>query len=358
MTSDNGTIALPSNTLSLNRVAVKHGGDLDAASRKFGIAEGQWLDLSTGISPWSWPVPAIPESVWRRLPGSGSALQQAAADYYGCAPGAVLPVAGSQIAIQQLPQLFTGAVVAIPNRGYAEHRHAWRQAGHRVRLYGSTGQLQQWVSQGEVSHAVVINPNNPTAGLLGREPLLALHRTLAGRGGVLLVDEAFMDVTPQHSLAPLCPLPGLVVLRSVGKFFGLAGIRLGFALATPALLASLKERLSPWMVSHPADWLGARALRDRDWQGLQVARLQQQSARWLRALQQQLPELTFSATALFASGFGDAELCRQCHGALARQGVWVRIFEPDQGRNALRFGLPAGGDMARAVAALERVTER
>ena len=240
--------------MSKNLINITHGGDLDQAAREFGIPREKWLDLSTGIAPWSWPVSDIPTAVWQRLPAVDCPLRHAAAAYYGCPPDAVLAIPGSQFAIQTLPQLFPDNTrVAIPELGYFEHRKAWQKAGHQLVDYSDQAldQLELQIEAGELDVVLVINPNNPTATLLERTRLLHWCELLARRGGCLIVDEAFMDTEQRMSLASECPRPGLVVLRSLGKFFGLAGLRVGFVLAESPVLELLSQRLGPWAVNGP-----------------------------------------------------------------------------------------------------------
>ena len=216
---------------------LEHGGRLRAAAQRYGIAVADWLDLSTGIAPYGWPLPPIPADAWQRLPEQDDGLEALARDYYGAA--ALLPVAGSQAAIQALPRLRRpGLRVGVVSPAYAEHALAWRREGHLVQEL-SEGTVERDLEYFDL--LLVINPNNPSGRLIERQRLLGWHARLAERGGWLVVDEAFMDCTPQHSLAADSQRPGLIVLRSFGKFFGLAGTRLGFVLAEQALLDHLGE---------------------------------------------------------------------------------------------------------------------
>ncbi len=319
-----------------------HGGNLTAAAQRYGIEVDQWLDLSTGISPWSWPVPAVPETVWQRLPESDGGLERAAQGYYQS--GELLAVPGSQFAIQTLPSLFPGARVLMPVRGYAEHRAAWERAGHQISLYhdDELASLEERISGDKIDILLVINPNNPTTLKITPEQLRGWQQQLNKRGGCLIVDEAFMDVTPDQSLARYCPSAGLVVLRSLGKFFGLAGIRLGFVLAEQALLDQLSTALGPWAVSAPTRWVGAQALADKEWQQAQRLQLMASSGKLAGYLKDRLSEekiFSLSHTGLFVSVDLPLESGQAIYEGLAKQGILIRYFNIDGQKACLRFGL-------------------
>lgn len=319
---------------------LEHGGRLRQAAVRYGIALGQWIDLSTGIDPIGYPAPALSPDSWRRLPEEGDGLEAAAARYYGNA--SLLPVAGSQAAIQALPILLgTDRSVAVLAPIYAEHPAAWERAGHHLTRFAAAD--LEAVSR-EANVVVLCNPNNPDAGLIPRERLLTAAATLAARDGWLLVDEAFMDATPHASVVTVAgtEAPNLIVLRSIGKFFGLAGARVGFVFAVAPLLAQLTETLGPWTLNGPARDVARQALADLAWQT--SARLrQQQAAQRLAALLSPLGPVS-----------GDALFCwlptaraAQWADALARQGILVRCFDAGATLHdphipsGLRFGLPA-----------------
>ena len=329
-----------------------HGGDIDSAAREFGIARSQWLDLSTGIAPWSWPIPALPQAVWQRLPAVQCPLSQPAADYYGCAVSAVLAVPGSQFAIQTLPALFKESRVAVPSFGYCEHRKAWEASQHQLLTYcdASIDALDAQICAGEIDILVVINPHNPAATRLSRQRLLHWLGVLESRGGTLIVDEAFMDAEAEASLAPLCPRRGLIVLRSLGKFFGLAGIRLGFVLADTSVQEQLRAQLGPWAVSGPAQFVGAGALLDRPWQQSQHQRIDLIKAAQVALLREFFigeEACRVNQGPLFISVFLPNKTAESLALRLARQGILVRRFAlADEG--CLRFGLvPKVGDLVR-----------
>ena len=322
-----------------------HGGAIAAAARSFGIRASDWLDLSTGISPHSFPVPPLPAQTWHCLPDAAAVarLQTVAATYYGApGPACVLPVAGTQAAIQWLPRILGPAQdVAILAPTYAEHARAWAAAGHRVQLVGRAGEVPS-----ACRTVVIVNPNNPDGRVLTPAQVLALaeHRCV-------VVDEAFADVMPEMSVAGHCEGAPLIVLRSVGKFFGLAGLRLGFVIAGSALIAQLAEAQGPWAVSGPALAIGIEALADRRW----IATARDTLASTARRL-----DTLLAAAGLAVVGGTDLfRLVADAHASalfehLARTGILVRPFADQP--HWLRFGLP-GEDAAftRLEAALSRL---
>jgi cobalamin biosynthetic protein CobC len=306
-----------------------HGGRLRAAAQRYAIPLEQWLDLSTGINPHGWPVPALSPESWRRLPEEGDGLEAVAAAYYGC--DQLLPVAGSQAAIQLLPQLREPSRVALLTPAYAEHRRNWQAAGHTVCELDSCS-IENRLDQFEV--VVVLNPNNPSGERFTHAQLRAWHQRLAVRGGWLVIDEAFIDTTPEQSLASDAGREGLIVLRSLGKFFGLAGARVGFVLAWPQLLQALHLRLGPWSVSGPGREVARLALGDRHWQQQMRSRLSRDGERLTQLLCCHGLEPS-GGTALFQWVCRDDALV--WHEALAARAILTRPFETPR---AVRFGLP------------------
>ena len=311
---------------------LEHGGRLRQAAAHYDIPLADWLDLSTGINPQGWPVPTLPVAVWQRLPESDDGLEAAAAAYYGN-PN-LLPVAGSQAAIQWLPALLPKAAVACIAPLYAEHPHAWQQAGHKVR-YLQNATLPRALAAA-TPYVLLCNPNNPTADRHPHELVLDAARQLHKRGGWLIVDEAFVDATPELSVTPLAgtpEAPNLIVLRSLGKFFGLAGVRVGFVFAAPELLRRMQEAMGPWAVSGPSREAARLALADTAWQAAARPQLQAAGER-LRQLLVPLGEV--KATALFATL--SSPHSNELFDYLARRAILTRRFDQQP---LLRCGLPA-----------------
>ncbi|MEF8793174.1 threonine-phosphate decarboxylase CobD [Thiohalorhabdus sp.] len=306
-----------------------HGGDLSEATRRFGEPEGGWLDLSTGINPLPYPVPEVPPTVWHRLPEEGDGLMEAAAAYYGTRE--LIPVPGSQAAIAALPYLRRHCRVAVLWPTYAEHAYRWERAGHQVERI-TQDQLE--AASGEVDVVVLGQPNNPDGKGFAPEQLRHWRRRLARREGWLVVDEAFADTQPGASLVDEAGEPGLVVLRSMGKFFGLAGARLGFVAGHRSIRDAVAQELGPWPVSGPARLVGRQALADEAWQRQTRVALAE-SAQRLDSLLRWAGLQPSGGTELFRWVTTDRGQAWQ-HG-LARHGVWVRCFREPTG---LRFGLP------------------
>ncbi len=309
---------------------LEHGGNLALAAKQYNIPLENWLDLSTGINPNAYPIPPIAPDVWQRLPLDDDGLIAAACAHYG-APF-VLPTAGSQAALQVLPTMRAPCKVAMLSPMYNEHAHAWQRAGHQVLTFAGYPD-EHTLNTADV--LLVCNPNNPTAAQFSAENLLAWHATLAKCGGWLVVDEAFGDANPEQSIAQHTYLEGLIVLRSLGKFFGLAGARVGFLLANQELLNSAQESIGPWSLTGPSRFIAKQALLDTQWQ--QLARLQlAASSQRMAQLLTQYGLRPAASNALFQYvPTQNAQLVQQ---QLAQQGVWVRYFSE---HTALRFGLPA-----------------
>lgn len=300
-----------------------HGGDLGAIRRRFPEAPEPRIDLSTGINPVPYPVVDIPKEIWSRLPTrqQEQALLEAAAVRYGVRdPAMIVAAPGTQALIQLLPRLVARSRVAVLGPTYEEHAHCWARHGHNVAIVPD-------FERADVT--IVVNPNNPTGRLLPQE-LLRQDR------GLLIVDEAFVDfLAPSASLTGDLP-PNTIVLRSFGKVYGLAGVRLGFAIAEKPIVDRIRDELGPWAVSGPALEIGRRALADSAW--LQAA------TERLATDRQKLDTLLVSAGCEILGGTplfclvhhpDAAELADR----LGRQGIHVRQFarEPQW----LRFGVPA-----------------
>ncbi|MBN8971605.1 MAG: threonine-phosphate decarboxylase [Rhizobiales bacterium] len=312
---------------------MKHGGDLSEAMAQFGGTPEAWLDLSTGINPNPYPLPPLPHDVWQRLPSRAdeAALLAAARRSYAVPDNiGIVAAPGTQALIQWLPRLAGHGTVAIVSPTYNEHAAAWRLAGHEVIAISSIEEVPE-----ATRHVVIVNPNNPDGRVVDHAQLVRVAKQIAARDGVIVIDEAFADLDPAISAVVLCERWPVVVLRSFGKFYGLAGLRLGFAIGPQRLIARIGEAMGPWICSGPALAVGRAALEDDRWANETRDRLRKQVAK-LDAVLQAAGFAAVGGTALF-------RLVRHRHASayhttLARRRIWCRRF--DWADDLLRFGLP------------------
>jgi cobalamin biosynthetic protein CobC len=313
-----------------------HGGRIDLAAVLYPSAPKPWIDLSTGINPVPWPVPPIALARYQHLPLASdiAATVTAAATAYGRPANAViLPVPGSELAIRLLPRMGATGPVGIVAPTYSSHATAWRDAGcdvHELATLPDSGRH-------DLKTVIVVNPNNPDGRVMGLGELLAFAQTWTANGRRLIVDEAFADVQPDISMLTLPELPaGTIVLRSLGKFFGLAGLRVGFVTATEPDATAWRRLLGDWPVSGPACEIATSALRDTAWIAETRRRLAVQSKRLDDTLGHAGLKL-LGGTDLFRlfEWSDESDLVDR----FARAGILVRGF-PGISRR-YRFGLPA-----------------
>lgn len=315
---------------------MRHGGDLAAAQAAFGQPRHGWLDLSTGVNPHAYPLKPFPHETLSRLPDPAdlTALCGTARRAYGWSPDTPVTAGpGVQSMIQLLPYLRERGPVLVIGRTYGEHSYCWARAGHQVREAGSLTHAN------EAAVVIVVNPDNPTGRSYEPQMLADLAGALSARGGLLVVDEAFADVSQETALGPRVSSAGMVVLRSFGKFYGLPGLRLGFAAGDTEMVTELAAELGPWPVSGPAMFAGEAALSDDAWAAEMRLQLSVEALR--------LDSLLHAAGLNQVRGCDLFRLVRhpraaEIHRNLARAGVWTRVFDerPDQ----LRLGLPGGDE--------------
>ncbi len=313
--------------------APDHGGGVDAAVRQYGGRRDAWIDLSTGINPVAYPVPQLSPKDWCTLPDSVAqdTLTEAARQFWHVPDGAaVLAAPGASALIARIPALQIRGKVRIANPTYNEHSRAFSAAGWDVQL-NQIGNA-----------AVLVHPNNPDGRVWADSDVT---------GDLCVIDESFCDVMPGQSLISAAARPGVIVLKSFGKFWGLAGLRLGFAIGDAALIARLSQMLGPWPVSGPALRIGVTALTDTGWA--------ERTRAWLQVDAGRLDGLVTSVGAKLVGGTSlfrlyDTDDAARWQDSLARHQIWTRIFPYSKGW--LRLGLPGSpNDWARLANALEHL---
>ena len=329
----------------MNSTNAYHGGDLQEAEALFGRPNAGWLDLSTGVNPEPYPNTESAASSWHRLPQRAplDALLGAARRFYGVPdPVDIVAGPGSQAILQHLPGFIAARNVAVVGPTYAEHANLWNAHRHDVVTVPDLSRA----SAADV--VVLVNPNNPDGRTTAPTQLIDVARHCTERDGLLVVDEAFADIDPETSLLPHLKGEAVLVIRSFGKFFGLPGLRLGFAAGAPGLVAKLEERLGPWAVSGPALEIGARALADDGWAARARTRMTERAG----ALDQTLEHAELQVvggTALFRLVEDNA--APQIFTRLGKAGIFVRKF-PER-PEWLRFGVPGSDtDLQRLASAL------
>lgn len=296
-----------------------HGGGLDAAIARFGGARADWVDLSTGINPVPYPLPEIPARFWQALPDSQdqSDLLGAARQFWGVPEGAGIAAAsGVSALIAALPRLAPATRVGIIRQTYNEHAASFNAFGWTV-------------GESPADANVYVHPNNPDGRLWDRDTVLQQHKSLT------IIDESFCDISPSASNMGLADRPGFVVLKGLGKFWGLAGVRLGFAMARPETIARLEQMLGPWAISGPAQHIGLHALSNHTWADQTRARLEQDTAR-LDAMTANAGFTNPRGTSLFR--LYDVASAEAAFEQLAKGRVLSRIFP--YSKTLIRLGLP------------------
>ena len=306
-----------------------HGGNLDAAIDAFGGTRDEWIDLSTGINPRPYPIPQISSHAWNALPTKadiGALIDQARASFPTNA--ACLPTAGAQAGIQMIPHVLPKGVARVISPTYNEHAASLKSAGWEVAEVSNLSELEG------AKLGVIVNPNNPDGSMYSPEKILGISESV----GNLIVDESFCDPHPEISVTPHIENRGnITVLRSFGKFYGLAGIRLGFVFGSQIIINTLSERSGPWPVSGPAIEIGARALADKVWQQATVERLKSDTDR-IDAMATKAGWSVAGGTTLFR--LYETQNAEDAQRKLAENHIWSRIFPYSD--KWIRLGLTDG----------------
>ena len=320
-----------------------HGGGLDAAVTKYGGEKSDWLDLSTGINPNPYPVYGVDPLAWQRLPDTNAMeiLTKAARQYYKVEQAHDLCVVnGTQAIIEMLPRALLCKRVGIISPTYNEHAHVWNNSSAEVVEIKRNDTLPD-----DLDALVIVNPNNPDRFVFEKSDLVNFAKTLKKTNGILIVDEAFCDVMPEQSLVSELP-KNAIILKSFGKFFGLAGLRLGFAIAHPLLLEKLKQHIGIWSVSGPALQIGARAFADANWINYAITALKLLSKKQAKMMENVGLKIE-GENPLFI--YASHPKANKVHELLAEKQILIRPFLSDVSK--LRFGICANKE---AMARLEK----
>jgi cobalamin biosynthetic protein CobC len=347
---------------------INHGGAVDRAASRYGIPASDWLDLSTGINPIAYPVPDIDSVHWQRLPLASEldGLKAAAKSYYNlpstdhlvCAPG-------TQALIQMIPFWLNDRMaghaatqVHVMGPTYGEHERCWRRAGYQCQIHQTEPDNRIAMASDILATAeagtviILVNPNNPDGAMFAPADIFKLGKFADARNCWLVVDEAFMDCQPDQSVCSrIDQLHTTIVLRSFGKFFGLAGARLGCAVMDRNLATDLENRVGPWAIPGPTMVVGAQAFSDTQWQQQSRTRLKADATRLDDLVTNNSNLALYGGTDLFR--YYESKGCVALADHLGQRGILVRLFDHDA--NKVRFGLP--GTEAEWQRLLEAMTD-
>ena len=307
-----------------------HGGNLDTARRAWGGERHEWLDLSTGINPIPYPVPDLDAELWTALPDDTALANLIAAGrrFWNIPANlSLLAAPGASALIAALPGLRDPQRVAIESPTYNEHAGSFSAHGWEI------------VSPDEVAEArVIVHPNNPDGKVFQGDAL--------DRYQLVIIDESFADPNPELTLCALAHHPGVIILKSFGKFWGLAGLRLGFAIGHPDTIETIKARLGPWSVSGPALEIGTRALLDPSWAHETRERLFADANRLDQLVLQSGRVRLVGGSPLFR--LYETSNAETAQNAFANKKIWTRRFPYSD--TWLRLGLPGSPEAWERVA--------
>tara|TARA_R110001592_G_scaffold42654_2_gene138481 strand:- start:6409 stop:7500 length:1092 start_codon:yes stop_codon:yes gene_type:complete len=320
-----------------------HGGDVLSASKESGIPIENWIDLSTGISPYAYPTNTIPAEAFSRLPYIDQAFKNSTKLYYGSKQ--FVAVSGTQAAIQFLPKILKKLPILLPSVGYQEHKQAWLSSGNPLDYYPALDEkiafkdIEYKLAQESKQHLLVINPNNPST-LYFKPQQLCIWAQKLGEGAFLIVDEAFIDSSPSQSLIPHLQSNAknnIIVFRSFGKFFGLAGIRLGFVFAAQDILKQFEEQTPLWSINGPALYLANKAFSDVDWQTEHQAKLIESEQLTTKLFESLKYEFCFHER-LFSSYIFPKKLALTIYKHFYEKGLLLRLIDISEEKSIIRVG--------------------
>ncbi len=293
-----------------------HGGGLDVAIARWGGTRETWLDLSTGINPVPFPLPQFSADCWTALPDANAqtALLDAARKFWAIPETVdIIAAPGASALISRIPSLVSGNAVDIPQPTYNEHAAAFRAQG--------------WdMSDGTDQCRVIVHPNNPTGQFWTADDLTAQTN---------IIDESFCDIAPDRTLIEQTTKTGNFVLKSFGKFWGLAGLRLGFLVGAPEFIAKMRDYIGPWAVSGPALETATAALQDLDWAQSTRQRLADDCARLDALMSKHGAQLEGGCDLFRLYNVDDAQAW---HERLGKHQILTRVFPYSD--TYLRLGLP------------------
>ncbi len=304
---------------------IQHGGDIDLAIKKYGGQRADWIDLSTGINRTSYPWQENVKVELRDLPSNKllRSLEKAASRAYKVAEDKdTAAVQGAQQIISLLPICLKNYnSVAILGPTYNEYEKAFKSSEIKAETVSEVSKL----SSSDI--AIVVNPNNPTGKVIAEEILNDLSKKVR----ILIIDESFKMFSSRR----IQKFDNVIQINSLGKFFGLAGVRLGFVSGPSNFIKSVRGMLGPWPVSSIAAEIGKIALNDQAWISQMEKILLEGSDVLHRACNRKNWKL-IGKTNLFHTYATSSSL--KVEKQFAAHYIWIRTF--DYSETWVRLGIP------------------
>lgn len=258
---------------SMTRV---HGGNIADAVNRYGIRERDIVDFSSNISPLG-PSSAAIRSAKKALAygdrypdQSLSELRRTIARYFGIKPEHIVCGNGSTALIHLVPQIYRPKRVLIPVPTFTEYAAAALKAGAEVVPYQlkekdgfRVDPIEMAFAFKGIDMAFLCNPNNPTGRVVQKNEMMEIVQYALQEKVTLVVDEAFMDFVESETIVKdAVQTSHVICIRAFSKFFGMPGLRVGYAVCGEEIASVLNAGSEPWPVNIPAQFAAIAALND------------------------------------------------------------------------------------------------
>lgn len=259
-------------------IQVEHGGRVYEAARRWGIELHQVLDFSANINPLGPPqavLSAIENSLTPtslRVYPDATAFLSAIVNKHHLMPDEIVVGSGAASLIFAVIHALSPKRVLILDPAFVEYSRASAAVNAQITTALLTEErgftpdfasLVRTIKERQVDLVILNSPHNPTGALYPRDALLSLIDAAEEYNTAVLLDEAFIDYTPQASLVShAATKPHLIVLRSLTKFYAMPGLRIGYAVCNAKVAGRIREQIDPWSVSTVALEAGRAALAE------------------------------------------------------------------------------------------------
>jgi threonine-phosphate decarboxylase len=276
-----------------------HGGDVAAIARRYGVDPAALVDFSSNADPYGTPARVVSalyalaqskDELSQYPEPTAQALREAAGERHGIDPASVVVANGATALLDAVVRTTAPGATVVPVPAFSEYRRAVESAGSRFVPYPlnasfdwDDAELLQRIADEKATLLILANPHNPSGLLVPAVRLRMLAEDCARLGTFVIVDEAFIDYAEKESLARSVP-ENVIVIRSLTKFFGMPGIRIGYAVASAPLAEAIASRLPSWPVGAVDLAAGVAALSRPDLTERSIQTNKRERVRLTRAL--------------------------------------------------------------------------